>query len=143
MKRRLLELDADAVRVLARNKDRTHRYRATPDGLAGGSGSAEGYVIAGDVSALVDAFGPVEDRNGNAIIHEVDLDEPFVDGRAPMAAIAVDLWIHWRPANAAPDNASSTNCSMSEPEQSNLMLWLVLVCAGGSGVTTWQPTATL
>ena len=45
----------------------------------------------GDVSALADAFGLVEDPDGNAIIHEVDLDEPFADGRAPVAAIAVDL----------------------------------------------------
>jgi hypothetical protein len=117
LKSRLRELDADAVRVLARNKDKTHRYRATPDGLAalndhlipsgasamreeslagtfgmaGGSGTAEGYVMAGDVSALAAAFGLVEDPDGNAIIHEVDLDEPFAEGRAPVAAIAVDL----------------------------------------------------
>ncbi|NWL12606.1 hypothetical protein DM793_15160 [Paenarthrobacter nitroguajacolicus] len=59
--------------------------------MAGGSGTAEGYVMIGDVSALADALGLVEDPDGNAIIHEVDLDEPFVDGRAPVAAIAVDL----------------------------------------------------
>ncbi|MCF3137702.1 MULTISPECIES: helix-turn-helix domain-containing protein [unclassified Paenarthrobacter] len=117
LKSRLRELDADAVRVLARKKDKTHRYRATPDGLAalndylipsgasatreesiaetfgmaGGSGTAEGYVMIGDVAALADAFGLVEDPDGNAIIREVELHEPFADGRAPMAAIAVDL----------------------------------------------------
>ena len=41
--------------------------------------------------ALADAFGMVEDPDGNAIIHEVDFAEPFADGRAPVAAIAVDL----------------------------------------------------
>lgn len=117
LKSRLRELDADAVAVLARNKDKTLRYRATPDGLAaltghliasgatamrdestartfgmaGGGGIAEGYVMAGDAAALADAFGLVEDPDGNAIIHEVDLAEPFAEGRVPVAAIAVDL----------------------------------------------------
>jgi hypothetical protein len=117
LKSRLRELDADAVCVLARNKDTTLRYRATPDGLAaltghliasgasamrdettaetfgmsGGGGIAEGYVMAGDAQALADAFGLVEDPDGNAIIHEVELAEPFADGRAPVAAVAVDL----------------------------------------------------
>lgn len=117
LKSRLRELDADAVAVLARNKDKTLRYRATADGLAaltghliasgatamrdeptahtfgmsGGGGIAEGYVMAGDAAALADAFGLVEDPDGNAIIHEVDLAEPFTAGRAPVAAIAVDL----------------------------------------------------
>lgn len=117
LKSRLRELDAGAVAVLARNKDKTLRYRATPDGLAaltghliasgasamrdeetaetfgmsGGGGIAEGYVMAGDAQALADAFGLVEDPDGNAIIHEVELAEPFADGRAPVAAVAVDL----------------------------------------------------
>lgn len=117
LKSRLRQLDADAVCVLARNKDRTIRYRATADGLAalnghliasgasamrdestaetfgmsGGGGIAEGYVMAGDAAVLADAFGLVEDPAGNAIIHEVELTEPFVDGKTPVAAIAVDL----------------------------------------------------
>jgi excisionase family DNA binding protein len=117
LKSRLRELDADAVCILARNKDKTIRVRVSPDGLAalndhliasgaaamrdqrtaatfgmsGGSGIAEGYVMAGDAQALADAFGMVQDPEGNAIIHEVDLAEPFAEGRAPVAAIAVDL----------------------------------------------------
>jgi excisionase family DNA binding protein len=117
LKSRLRHLDAGAVAQLARAKDKTLRYRASADGLAaltghliasgatamrdeltahtfgmsGGGGIAEGYVMAGDAQALADAFGLVEDPDGNAIIHEVDLAEPFADGRAPVAAIAVDL----------------------------------------------------
>ncbi|MDJ0318977.1 helix-turn-helix domain-containing protein [Pseudarthrobacter sp. PS3-L1] len=117
LKSRLRELDADAVCVLARNKDKTIRFRATQDGLAalnshliasgasamrdettaetfgmsGGGGIAEGYVMSGDAAALANAFGLVEDPDGNAIIHEVELAEPFTEGRAPVAAVAVDL----------------------------------------------------
>lgn len=117
LKSRLRTLDAAAVCVLARNKDRTFRYRATPDalvalseyliasgatamrdetiaetfGMTGGSGIAEGYVMAGDAKALADSFGLVEEPNGNSIIHEVELEEPFTDGHAPVAAVAVDL----------------------------------------------------
>jgi excisionase family DNA binding protein len=117
LKSRLHHLDADAVCILARNKDRTIRFRVSPDGLAtlnehliasgaaamrdqstaatfgmsGGGGIAEGYVMAGDAQSLADAFGMVEDPEGNAIIHEVDLAEPFAEGKAPVAAIAVDL----------------------------------------------------
>lgn len=117
LKSRLRDLDADAVCILARNKDKTLRYRATPDGLAalndhliasgasamrdestadtfgmsGGGGIAEGYVMAGDAQALADAFGLVEDPEGNAIIHEVEVAEPFAEGHTPVAAIAVDL----------------------------------------------------
>jgi hypothetical protein len=117
LKNRLRSLDAATVQVLARNKDRTFRYRGTPDalvalsdyliasgatamrdqstaetfGMTGGSGIAEGYVMAGDAEALADSFGLVEDPEGNAIIHEVESEEPFTEGRAPVAAIAVDL----------------------------------------------------
>lgn len=117
LKSRLRKLDANAVCILARNKDKTIRFRATTDGLAaltdhliasgasamrdegtadtfgmsGGGGIAEGYVMAGDARALAEAFGLVEDPAGNAIIHEVELAEPFTEGRAPVAAIAVDL----------------------------------------------------
>lgn len=117
LKSRLRTLDADAVCILARNKDKTIRFRATQDGLAalsghliasgasamsetptaetfgmsGGSGTVEGYAMAGDARALADAFGLVEDPDGNAVIHEVDFPEPFAGGRAPVAAIAVDL----------------------------------------------------
>lgn len=117
LKSRLRDLDADAVAILARNKDKTLRYRASQDGLtalnnhliasgasamrdeatagtfgmSGGGGIAEGYVMAGDAQALADAFGLVEDPDGNAIIHEVEVAEPFADGLAPVAAIAVDL----------------------------------------------------
>lgn len=117
LKSRLRHLDADAICILARNKDRTIRFRATQDGLAalsehliasgtsamrdestadtfgmsGGGGIAEGYVMAGDAAALADALGLVKDPEGNTIIHEVELAEPFADGAAPVAAIAVDL----------------------------------------------------
>jgi excisionase family DNA binding protein len=117
LKSRLRGLDADAVAILARNKDRIFRYRATPDGLtalndhliatgasairdeatadtfgmSGGGGIAEGYAMAGDAPALADAFGLIEDPEGNAIIHEVELAEPFEGGQTPVAAIAVDL----------------------------------------------------
>ena len=59
--------------------------------MAGGGGIAEGYVMAGDAKALADSLGLVEDQSGNAIIHEVELVEPFAEGRAPVAAVAVDL----------------------------------------------------
>ncbi|MDJ0459296.1 helix-turn-helix domain-containing protein [Arthrobacter sp. NQ7] len=117
LKKRLSTLDAKAVSVLARNKDHTFRYRATPDallalsdyliasgatamrdeataetfGMTGGSGIAEGYVMAGDAHALANSFGLVQDPEGNAIIHEVELEEPFTGGTAPVAAVAVDL----------------------------------------------------
>ncbi|QCB96579.1 helix-turn-helix domain-containing protein [Arthrobacter sp. PAMC25564] len=117
LRSRLRELDANAVCLLARKKDTTRRFRVSPDGLAalndhlvasgaaamrdgamaatfglsGGGGIAEGYVMAGDAQALADAFGMVEDPDGNAILHEVDIAEPFADGRALVAAIAVDL----------------------------------------------------
>ncbi|MFD0046981.1 helix-turn-helix domain-containing protein [Pseudarthrobacter scleromae] len=117
LRSRLRQLDATAVCSLARHKDHTIRYRATTDALAllnshliasgatamrdestaetfgmtGGSGIAEGYVMTGDAQALADAFGLVEDPEGNAIIHEVELAEPFAEGRAPVAAVAVDL----------------------------------------------------
>ncbi|MET3920887.1 hypothetical protein [Arthrobacter sp. UYEF20] len=110
-------MDANAVCILARNKDTTTRFRVSPDGLAalndhliasgptamrdqgtaarfgmsGGGGIAEGYVMAGDAQALAEAFGMVRDPEGNAIIHEVNLAEPFAEGKAPVAAIAVDL----------------------------------------------------
>lgn len=109
--------DADTVRILARNKDKRLRFRISPDGLtvlidylivsraaamqdkdttetfgmSGGGGIAEGYVMAGDARARVDALGMVEDSDGNDIIHEVDFSEPFEEGKAPVAAIAVDL----------------------------------------------------
>lgn len=117
LKGRLRSIDANTVCILARNKDRILRYRATPDtvvtlsdyliasgttamrdetiaetfGMTGGSGIAVGYVMAGDAKALADSFGLVEDANGNAIIHEVKMEEPFAGGRAPVAAVAVDL----------------------------------------------------
>ena len=117
LKSRLRGLDADAVCILARNKDETIRFRATQDGLSalsdhliasgasamgdevtagtfgmsGGGQIAEGYVMAGEAAALADAFGLVRDPDGNAIIHEVELAEPFTGGLAPVAAEAVDL----------------------------------------------------
>lgn len=47
--------------------------------------------MAGDAKGLADSFGLVEDPNGNTIIHEVELEEPFAEGKAPVAAVAVDL----------------------------------------------------
>ena len=117
LKSRLRRLDAAAVCTLARHKDRTFRYRATQEaldrlghyliasgaaamrdestaetfGMAGGGGIAEGYVMAGDAKALADSLGLVEDQSVNAIIREVELVEPFAEGRAPVAAVAVDL----------------------------------------------------
>lgn len=60
-------------------------------GMTGGGGMAEGYVMAGDAQALADSFCLVEDPEGNTIIHEVELEEPFTGYRAPVAAVAVDL----------------------------------------------------
>jgi excisionase family DNA binding protein len=117
LKSKLRHLDADSICVLARHKDKTTRYRAAADalaalnghlvatgaaalrdeptaetfGMSGGGGIAEGYVMAGDARTLAESFGLVEDAGGNAIIHEVDLADPFADGRVPVAAIAVDL----------------------------------------------------
>ncbi|MDI2033724.1 helix-turn-helix domain-containing protein [Paenarthrobacter nitroguajacolicus] len=117
LKSRLRHLDAAAVCTLARHKDRTFRYRATQEaldrlshylipsgaaamrdestaetfGMAGGSGIAEGYVMTGDAQELADSLGLVGDPTGNVIIHEVELAEPFAEGRAPVAAVAVDL----------------------------------------------------
>lgn len=117
LKSRLRGMTADDVATLSRNKDRIRRYRVTPDGLTmllehlipggvsalrdesvaaefgltGGSGLAEGYVMEGDADQLAAALGMVEDPEGNAIIHEVAMTEPFADGRAPLASVAVDL----------------------------------------------------
>ncbi|ACL42180.1 conserved hypothetical protein (plasmid) [Pseudarthrobacter chlorophenolicus A6] len=117
LKNRLRKMDAGEVAILARNKDKTRRYRITVDGvplviehliptgqtsmsdenvaasfgMSGGSGIAEGYVMAGDAQQLADAFGMVEDPHGNVILHEVEFAEPFERGKAPVAAVAVDL----------------------------------------------------
>jgi len=50
LKSRLRELDADDVYVLARNKDKTHRYRATPDRLA----ALNDHLIPSGTSAMRD-----------------------------------------------------------------------------------------
>ncbi|WP_244292931.1 DNA-binding protein [[Micrococcus luteus] ATCC 49442] len=110
-------LTAEDVAALARHKDRVRRYRVTPDGvpilqdhlipggvsalrsaavaarfgLTGGSGLVEGYVMQGDAEHLAEALGMVEDPEGNAIVREVGVTEPFAEGHAPLAAIAVDL----------------------------------------------------
>lgn len=117
LKSRLRGRTAEDVALLARHKDRVRRYRVTQDGmpilqdhlipggvsalrseavaarfgLTGGSGIVEGYVMLGDAEQLAAALGMVEDPDGNAIVREVAFTEPFVDCRAPLAAIAVDL----------------------------------------------------
>lgn len=117
LKSRLRGRTAEDVAVLARHKDRVRRYRVTPDGLpvlqdhlipggvsalrseaiaarfglTSGSGLVEGYVMQGDAEQLAEALGMVEDPEGNAIVREVAISEPFAEGHAPLAAIAVDL----------------------------------------------------
>lgn len=117
LRSRLRGRTAEDVAVLARNKDRVYRYRASADGLSllddqlipggvsalrnddmaarfgltGGSGLVEGYVMEGDAQQLASAFGMVEDPDGNAIIREVELADPFTEEHAPLAAVAVDL----------------------------------------------------
>lgn len=111
------DLAVDDVYLLSRNKATTVRYRAVPEavimveeylipsggaamrdagtaarfGLTGGGGYAEGYVLKGDATPLVDSFGLVEDPQGNVAIHEVESEEAFAGDRTPIAAIAVDL----------------------------------------------------
>lgn len=117
LRSRLHGRTAEDVAVLARNKDRVFRYRASADGLSllhdrlipggvsalrsediaarfgltGGSGLVEGYVMEGDAEQLAVAFGMVEDPEGNVIVREVEVVEPFAEDRAPLAAVAVDL----------------------------------------------------
>ena len=117
LRTRLRTQTAEDVAVLARNKDRIFRYRVTADGLSllhehllpggvsalrnedvaarfgltGGSGLVEGYVVQGDAEQLALAFGMAEDPEGNVVIHEVNVTEPFAAGHVPVAAIAVDL----------------------------------------------------
>ena len=117
LRSRLRGRTAEDVAVLARNKDRVYRYRASADGLSllddqlipggvsalrnddtaarfgltGGSGLVEGYVMEGDAQQLASAFGMVEDPDGNAIIREVELADPFAEDHVPLAAVAVDL----------------------------------------------------
>lgn len=110
-------LSANDVYLLSRNRAATARYRAVPEavpiideylmrtggaamrdddtatrfGLAGGGGYAAGYVLKGDAAPLTDAFGLVDDPQGNVTIHEIEFGDAFVDDRTPVAAIAVDL----------------------------------------------------
>lgn len=117
LKKSLQSLDANEVQLLSRNKAATARYRAVPEavsmveeylmvsggaamrdkptaarfGLTGGGGYAEGYLMKGDAQSLIEAFGLISDPQGNVTIREIESDEAFEEGRAPVAVIAVDL----------------------------------------------------
>ncbi|WP_240484203.1 hypothetical protein [Pseudarthrobacter sulfonivorans] len=103
--------------ILARRRAWVRHFRGTPDvvqllrnhlllsgaaalhdddiakrfGLSGGSGTADGYARSGDAEALQDAYGLIEDREGNVTIREVTVTGAFADGKVPVAAIALDL----------------------------------------------------
>ena len=51
----------------------------------------DGYVPVGDVDALAARFAMVEDTAGNVTLRAVELEQAFLDGRAPRAAVALDL----------------------------------------------------
>lgn len=111
------EMDPVHVCILARNKDRTLRFRVSPEwipamterliasgatamrdgptaaafGISDNGVIAEGYNAYGDSPGLIETFGLVSEPGGNAVAHEATLIEPFADGKIPIAAIAVDL----------------------------------------------------
>ncbi|MET4541117.1 hypothetical protein ABIE37_002907 [Arthrobacter bambusae] len=105
LKSRLRELDADAVSVLARNKDKTHRYRATLDGLA----ALTDHLIPSGASAMR------EESIAGTFMKSMWMNPSRTAGRRWQRSPWIS-WAHWQPANAAPENASSTNCSMPEAE---------------------------
>lgn len=117
LRAKLRTMTPDDLPVLARRRASVRRFRATPDvvpvlrnhlllsgaaamgnddiaerfGLTGGTGVAEGYALSGDANALRDGYGLIEDQHGNVVIREVASAAPFVGGKVPVAAVALDL----------------------------------------------------
>jgi excisionase family DNA binding protein len=117
LKEKLRTMESAELPILARRRASVRHFRGTPDvvqllrthlllsgaaamgedgigerfGLTGGAGTAEGYAGAGDADALQDAYGLIEDREGNVVIREVTVTGAFADGKVPVAAIALDL----------------------------------------------------
>ncbi|WAP51426.1 helix-turn-helix domain-containing protein [Arthrobacter sp. ATA002] len=117
LRSKLRTMSADELPVLARRRASVRRFRATPDvvhllrnhlllsgaaamgnddlaerfGLTGGAAVAEGYALVGDANALRDAYGLIENQQGNVVIREVASSAPFAGGKVPLAAVALDL----------------------------------------------------
>ncbi|PYI64379.1 DNA-binding protein [Arthrobacter livingstonensis] len=117
LKRRLSTMSATELTAAVSTKDRTERYRIATSGverikphllgtgaaalndpqvarhfkLAGGGGTVEGYIEAGEASRLIDAYSMVPDPGGNVVLHIVKLTVPFKAGKTPTVAVAVDL----------------------------------------------------
>jgi hypothetical protein len=116
LRRKLSTMEPSELPILARQRAIVHRHRGTADvvrqlrdhvlatgatamaedniaerfGLTGGAGTVDGYVISGEADALKEAYGLIEDREGNVMIREVATSQAFTDG-VPLAAIALDL----------------------------------------------------
>jgi excisionase family DNA binding protein len=117
LKEKLRTMGSAELPILARRRASVRHFRGTPDvvqllradlllsgaaamadhgiaerfGLTGGAGTAEGYARTGDAEAFRDAYGLIEDREGNVVIREVTVTEAFAAGKVPIAAIALDL----------------------------------------------------
>lgn len=113
---KLSRMEPAELPILARRRAGVHRYRATADvvqrlrdhvlptgaaaiadqnvgqrfGLTGGGGIVDGYVMSGDAGALKEAYGLIDDREGNVVLREVTTSQAFTGG-VPLAAIALDL----------------------------------------------------
>lgn len=116
LRRRLSSMETAELPILARRRAIVHRFRGTADvvqrlrdhvlatgaaataddnvgerfGLTGSSGIVDGYVMSGDASALKEAYGLIDDREGNVVLREVSTSQAFTGG-VPLAAIALDL----------------------------------------------------
>lgn len=116
LRRKLSSMEPGELPILARRRAGVHRYRGTADvvqrlrdhalptgaaamvdenvaqrfGLTGGVGIVDGYVMSGDAGALKEAYGLIDDREGNVVLREVTTGQAFKDG-VPLAAIALDL----------------------------------------------------
>ncbi|MGO4250512.1 DNA-binding protein [Paenarthrobacter sp. RAF54_2] len=116
LRRKLTKMEPAELPILARRRALVHRYRGTTDvvqrlrghvlatsaaamaddstgqrfGLTGGAGIVDGYVMSGDAGALKEAYGLIDDREGNVVLREVVTIQAFTDG-VPLAAIALDL----------------------------------------------------
>lgn len=116
LRQKLSRIAPAELPILARKRALVHRYRGTADvvqrlrdhilptgaaamanddiaarfGLSGGTGIADGYVTFGDAEALKEAYGLIEDREGNIVVREVSISQAFANG-VPLAAVALDL----------------------------------------------------
>ncbi|MEV7607781.1 DNA-binding protein [Paenarthrobacter sp. NPDC089322] len=116
LRRKLGATQVSELAILARKRARTHRFRGTADvierlrehvlatgvsamaddaiahrfELAGSRGTADGYVMFDDADALKEAYGLIDDPEGNVILREVTTSSAFADG-VPLAAVALDL----------------------------------------------------